>query len=81
MLECSKLARTGTFVAAWPLSRLTRSVNCRVHPGFDPTAVGQRLWRDVHFAAAHITMNKCGTYGPTGRMILDVSEKSLGVCF
>lgn len=81
LLERSKLARTGTFIAGLAVESVDRILDLSGTSGFGTTAIVQQSWRDVHFAAAHVSINKRGTYGRTGRMILRVDELAPGMFF
>lgn len=44
--------------------------------GFADDSPVQQAWRDVHFALAHVSVNKVDSFGRYGRLALGVGEKS-----
>ena len=81
LLERAGLARTGAFVATLVLDAIDTLMELAGTSGFGTTAVVQQSWRDIHFAAAHISLNKRGTWGRYGRAVLGVGEKAPGMFF
>jgi alkylation response protein AidB-like acyl-CoA dehydrogenase len=49
--------------------------------GFADTSPVQQAWRDVHFALAHVSVNKADIFGRYGRIALGVEEKATGGFF
>jgi alkylation response protein AidB-like acyl-CoA dehydrogenase len=61
---------------AWAAEAIIRAIDVLVELGgtsaFSRTSPVQRAWRDIHFAAAHISLNRDANYGHWGRTALDV---------
>ena len=75
LAERAALTRTGAVIVTLPLESIDKFMELAGTPGFGTTAVVQQAWRDVHFAAAHISLGRRDTFGRYGRMLLDVEDK------
>jgi alkylation response protein AidB-like acyl-CoA dehydrogenase len=81
LLERSGLTRTGSFTATLVLESIDKLMELSGTSGFGTAAVVQQSWRDIHFAAAHISLNKRDTWGRYGRALLGVPEPGPGMFF
>ncbi|HEY0934574.1 MAG TPA: acyl-CoA dehydrogenase family protein [Trebonia sp.] len=81
LLERAALTRTGSFAATLVLDAIDKLMELAGTSGFGTTAVVQQSWRDIHFAAAHISLSKRGTWGRYGRAVLGIEEKAPGIFF
>ena len=79
--ERSGLTRTGSFIVTLVLESIDKLMELAGTSGFGTTAVVQQSWRDIHFAAAHISVNRRDTWGRYGRALLGVEEKAPGMFF
>lgn len=81
LAERAALTRTGSYITATLLEAIDKLLELGGTTGFGTTAVVQQSWRDAHFAAAHISLNKRDTWGRYGRAVLGVEEKAPGMFF
>jgi alkylation response protein AidB-like acyl-CoA dehydrogenase len=70
------VGRDNTFAATLLVEAIDTLVALGGTGAFASTSPVQQAWRDVHFAAAHISVNKTDTGGRYGRIALGVDEKS-----
>ena len=81
LAERAALTRTGAFIVTLALDSIDKLMELSGTSGFGTTAVVQQAWRDVHFAAAHISLGRRDTFGRYGRILLDVEDKNPGMFF
>lgn len=79
--ERSALTRTGAYIATLVLESVDKLLELAGTSGFGSAAVVQQSWRDLHFAASHISLNRRDIYGRYGRSVLGVEEKAPGMFF
>ena len=79
--ERAALIRTGSFIVTLALESIDKLMELAGTSGFGSQAIVQQAWRDVHFAAAHISLGRRETFGRYGRILLDVEDKNPGMFY
>ncbi|WP_127127057.1 acyl-CoA dehydrogenase family protein [Georgenia sp. SYP-B2076] len=70
--ERAARSRTQTFAAQLALEAIDKLMEIGGTSMFASGAFAQQVWRDVHFAAAHISISKRATYARHARAVLGV---------
>ena len=76
LADRATVARDNTFAAMLVVEAVDTLLELGGTGAFGAASAIQQAWRDVHFAAAHISINRTDTGGRYGRMALDVEETS-----
>ena len=72
--ERATIARDNTFASMLLAEAADTLLEVSGTGGFADTSPVQQAWRDIHFAVAHISVNKTETGGRFGRIALGVEE-------
>ena len=73
------IGRNSAFIVSLSLQAVDTLVELGGTSGFGGTALLQQVWRDVHFAAAHMSLSRKESFARYGRMLLGVEERSPGM--
>lgn len=79
--ERAALTRTGAFVVTLALESIDKLIELAGTSAFGTASTVQQAWRDIHFAAAHLSLGRRDTFGRYGRILLAVEDKNPGMFF
>lgn len=74
LADRATVARDNTFASMLLIEAIDALLELSGTGGFAAVSPVQQAWRDIHFAAAHMSVNKTDTGGRFGRIALGVDE-------
>lgn len=77
LTDRATVARDNTFASMLLIEAVDTLVELGSTGAYAESSPVQQAWRDVHFASAHLSVNKTDTGGRFGRIALEVPEASL----
>ena len=79
--ERTRVTAASTVVVTLVLEGIDKLLELAGTSGFGSAAVVQQSWRDIHFAAAHVSLSRREPSARYGRALLGVPDKAPGMFF
>lgn len=81
LAERARISRDTALIVSLAIEAVDAVLAMSGTSGFGSSAVAQQSWRDIHFAAAHVSLSRREPLARYGRIVLGIPEAAPGLFF